>query len=226
VKTFSREKLLLEPPPLGGVLYLSGFPGGGNKSHDKSPYGNIGTLTGATWTKLPSGPYCLDFDGIDDYVSCGNSPSFNVSAITVSAWVRLDAYNADGSVVISKGFYSLDTGWTLFVSSAGQAKFYINSWSTKVAYFPTVLSLNKWYHLAGAYNRQNIRIFVNALEGTAYAMTEAMTTNTEQVRLGTRAIAGSYYHNGNIALPRVMNRPLSALDIANIYNRERWLFEV
>jgi len=62
----------LSTPAIGCGLDLPGLPGGGNKIYDRSPYGNISAITGATWKRLPSGLWYLDFDGTDDYVDCGN----------------------------------------------------------------------------------------------------------------------------------------------------------
>jgi len=57
------DALMFSPPELGCVLYLSGLPNSGSKIHDRSPYGNHGAITGATWQRLPSGLWCLSFDG-------------------------------------------------------------------------------------------------------------------------------------------------------------------
>ena len=223
MKTFTREKLLLEPPPLGCVLYLPGLPGGASKIYDRSPYGNIGTITGATWVKLPSGLWPLSFDGIDDKVNCGNSTSLNTEVITVAAWVYLTAFNPTNGIVISKGYYSLVTGWTLYIHANGSARFVINAYGGKEAVSP-ILSLNRWYYIAGTYDRNKIRLFVNGVEGTPYTLTEAMTTNTESVHLGTRSAGSGYYHSGKIALVKIFNRCLTALEVLNIYNEEKRFF--
>ena len=65
------DELIFDPPELGSVLYLTGLPCGGSKIYDRSPYGNHGTITGATWKRLPSGLWYLDLDALDDYVDCG-----------------------------------------------------------------------------------------------------------------------------------------------------------
>ena len=84
-----RDILVFEPPEPGCVLYLPGLPGGGGKIYDKSSYGNHGTITGAAWKRLPTGLWCLSFDGSDDYVNCGNSESLSIpDAITIKAWVK------------------------------------------------------------------------------------------------------------------------------------------
>jgi len=51
----------------GLVLYLPFMEGTGSSVHDLSKYHNNGTITGATWTQLPSGIWVLSFDGVDDY---------------------------------------------------------------------------------------------------------------------------------------------------------------
>ena len=48
-----KEDSIFNPPQLGCVLSLTGLPGGGNKTYDRSPYGNIGTIIGATWMSCP-----------------------------------------------------------------------------------------------------------------------------------------------------------------------------
>jgi len=60
---------------------------GGDHLHDFSPYGNHGTINGAKWFDGSFG-WALDFDGVDDYVDCGDvSPD---DYITVMAWGKLD----------------------------------------------------------------------------------------------------------------------------------------
>ena len=59
------------PPEAGCVLYLPGYPAQGSILQDFSGQGNNGTITGATWERLPSGLWVQYFDGTDDYVNCG-----------------------------------------------------------------------------------------------------------------------------------------------------------
>ena len=85
----SQNSLVFNPPELGCVLFLPGLPWSSSKIHDRSPYGNHGTITGATWKRLPSGLWYLSFDGIDDYVSLGTSASLNlVDDFTMMAWLN------------------------------------------------------------------------------------------------------------------------------------------
>jgi hypothetical protein len=73
--------------------------GKGKVAHDSSKYGNNGTLVkGPAWVEGKSGK-ALQFDGVDDYVKCGNPVSLNniTNEITFIAWVK--PFKADGCIV-------------------------------------------------------------------------------------------------------------------------------
>ena len=61
--------------------------GSGTIAKDESGYGNDGIIHGATWTTGISGK-ALSFDGIDDYIDCGNDASLDIAdEITIEAWM-------------------------------------------------------------------------------------------------------------------------------------------
>jgi len=68
----------------------------GGKVIDTSGYGNDGVVHGATLVPgLEQLGNALSFDGVDDYVDCGNDASLNVTnAITIEAWIRPDSLPA------------------------------------------------------------------------------------------------------------------------------------
>ena len=63
---------------------------GGNHLHDFSGEGNHGTINGASWKDGRYG-WALEFDGVDDYVDCGDNTGEGEGAITLSAWVKADS---------------------------------------------------------------------------------------------------------------------------------------
>ena len=72
------------------VLHCTFDEGSGSVVKDISGNGNDGTINGAEFVKLKSG-YALRFDGVDDYVDCGEGPSLDIAdAITLEAWVYVD----------------------------------------------------------------------------------------------------------------------------------------
>lgn len=75
----------------------------------------------------------LDFDGINDYVNCGNAPTVQISgnAITLEARVKFKSFAGsfnDGSI-INKEQNSPDYGYMLRAGSSGIVNFNLgNGW--------------------------------------------------------------------------------------------------
>ena len=127
--TLDIDELAFSPPETGCVLCLAGLPGGGDKLYDRSPYCNIGTITGATWVRLPGGLWCLSYDGSDDYVNCGNRENLQTyKELTVKAWVNRavdDAY----LTIASKNSFNGKRGWFLRLENnagSNKIKFYVS----------------------------------------------------------------------------------------------------
>jgi len=83
----------------GLVGYWSFDEGSGSTAYDASDNGNNGTIYGAKWTQgapAPSGGGTsgtgLSFDGVDDYVDCGNDDSLNPQSITFLAWIKINEW--------------------------------------------------------------------------------------------------------------------------------------
>ena len=65
--------------------------GSGVHIKDSSGLGNQGTIHGAKRVAVGNG-YALRFDGVDDYVDCGNGESLNLlGPLTLEAWVKPEA---------------------------------------------------------------------------------------------------------------------------------------
>jgi hypothetical protein len=57
---------------------------------DISKYGNNGTIHDAVWNSSGKFEHALTFDGIDDYIDCGNNASLKIGDnLTVEGWVKL-----------------------------------------------------------------------------------------------------------------------------------------
>lgn len=220
-----RDKILFEPPEIGCVLSLTGLPGGGSKMYDRSAYGNHGTIIGASW-KYQNGLWCLSFDGIDDKVDCGKHESLNLQgALTCEAWVNLKGTPKNYSCVLNKEDTANTYGWGLLVHSNRKVQFWVDDGDAQgVQDATTVLQDNIWYHIAGRYNGSAINVFVNgAKEGSDVSQGGPGTTATKELYVGTGWVANRQF-NGLIALARVYNRALTALEIQNHFQREKHLF--
>jgi len=217
----------LSTPAIGCVLDLPALPGGGSKIYDRSPYGNIGTITGATWVRLPSGLWCLSFDGSDDHVGIPNSASLDIAnAITLMVWVR-SSVNSNCRML-----------WKQNYGNAGYGL-----WSTADVSFDTGHAVggrdmlasgvntadDVWHLITGTYDvdagTNNKKVFIDGVQKNQKTLTEAIGSYASSLYIGAASPSVTVL-TGYIAPPRIHNRALSALEIQNSFNREKHLFGV
>ncbi len=224
-----RDDLVFNPPELGCVLCLSALPGGGSRLYDRSPYGNHGSITGATWARTPGGLYCLSFDGVDDYANCGNDASLDLtSAFTLMGWVYwVDPGVAGDPNIISK------------VSGPGNGNYwmFVRRDTTKigVAWYETTwrdhwsvgnITAEVWTHVVGIYDGTNVIIYKNGvLDSSQAKIGTGPIVATANVVVGAWDGASQNW-KGKIALARIYNRALSGLEVLRICNEEKSLFGV
>ena len=101
------------PPPAVGLVAAYAFDeGAGASVADGSGNGNVGTVTGATWTRGRYGN-ALRFDGAGDVVRVPPSTSLDVgSELTLSAWIRPAASQGGWRTIIyrERDIFFLDAG--------------------------------------------------------------------------------------------------------------------
>jgi Concanavalin A-like lectin/glucanases superfamily len=102
------------PTPAAGLVGAYSFDtGSGISVTDDSGNGNVGTITGATWTTRGRYGNALSFDGAGDVVRVPASASLDVgSALTLSAWVRPTALQSGWRTIVyrERDTFFLDAG--------------------------------------------------------------------------------------------------------------------
>lgn len=168
-------------------------------------------------TQVQSQPgRALSFDGVNDYVDCGNIAAFDfTSAFTVSVWVNPDAVSAYQSLVSKyenpgKGFdLLLNVGdgalrFSVFGSSS------IDALST---YTPTI---GKWMHIVAVGTGTYVKIYANGYLVKTQSGTWTPTAAAQSLRFGSRY--DGLYLDGKLRDVRIYNRELTATEICNLYN--------
>lgn len=223
------DKLVIDSPELGCALYVPGLPGGSNKIHNRSPYGNAGTIVGATWVRLPSGLWCLSFDGSDDYVNLA-SPSSLVDIseeITIKFWGYLDDYSSAPYYAFTRqGTYeyivvSARYGrWRDFVLRDSSNNL-IKAFSFSGSDYP------KWRHIVFTYHTNGfVAVYKNGAELGSDTVTHASIGTGGTCLLGAQNTTPAYPFKGDLALAEVHNRGWSALEVISSFNQEKHLFGV
>ncbi|GAG36629.1 unnamed protein product, partial [marine sediment metagenome] len=146
----------------GLVLYLPFNESSGNLAQDYSnttggeiTSKNNGTLTnyGPMVYNATGGKFAgaFEFDGVNDYVDCGNDASLNIiEAITVGAWVKPNnVLSGNWPRIISKGENAAENvgGYALYLYPDEDATFMIyQSGNIKTAGHTQPLTIGEWNH--------------------------------------------------------------------------------
>jgi hypothetical protein len=107
------------PPTPGLVGWWKFDEGAGGVAYDSSGNGNNGSIHGATYSGGVSGT-ALEFDGVDDYVDLGNSPSLYGDSMTLMEWIKFTGLPAESGMTIND--YSAgygEWGMSLWVNEYG-----------------------------------------------------------------------------------------------------------
>ena len=140
--------------------------GSGNVVHDSSGNGNTGTIHGASWTTgSPDGSKALAFNG-SSYVTIPANASLNITGvITVEAWINPSSFGGIRRIVSQDGSGSSDNHFYLALDG-DKISFavFTNAWRKVIG--STALHAGTWYHVAGVYTGNKLRVYLNDhLEG-------------------------------------------------------------
>jgi hypothetical protein len=189
---------------------------------DKSGNGNDGTIHGTTVNEFwAQGNGKGVFDGVDDYVDCGNNDNLNISnEITIEAWVY---YRGIGEYQYPR-IIDKYPGYSIYIYG-GNNKL---GWYGKIGeesldfQFPnTVIPKNVWSHIVVTYTNNAehaIKVYLNnELKDSIATHSGQLSTATTHLVIGNR-LAQDRTFNGIISDVAIYNRALSSQEIEDLYN--------
>lgn len=221
--------------PTNGLVASYYFDGNAN---DTSGNGHDGSVSGATLTsdRLGNSNSAYSFDGVDDYIGVGYSDDFQLSSLTISAWVRPSEDLASVSKhtsIVTRG-EDASTDQAAFGLSVTHAS---SSWGNGVSahyedngdtdYFfdtPYYPQAGSWTHLAATRDSSGqLNLYGNGQLLETWDSTPDPTTNCFQ-----DLVIGAYWYNpsspylanffpGSIDDVFLYNRALSASEIGELY---------
>jgi len=196
--------------------------GSGDVIADSGPSGIDGSAHGdPAWADGVLGK-AMAFDGNDAYVNLGNDPKFNITnQITVSAWIKVNAFDRSYQTIISKG----DTSWRL-QRNAGTDTLEFGCMGLPVPNNVTwggifgKIGVNdgQWHHAVGTYDGRKISLYVDCVLDVSEDVIGSIKTNDHPVYIGQNAEKPGRFWNGLIDDVRVYSYALSADEIANIFS--------
>jgi len=199
-------------------MALCMLEGAGNRTYDLTHNGNDGVLTNGPLWKPGRNGTAIEFDGVNDYVDCGNGPSLQITdAITIEAWATI----ADSTAILHVvDKLAVPLGYNVYFLSGKTGKVRWLNFSGGAHYIDT--NTASWtvgwrYHLVATYDGSRQKIYVGGIldkEGNedAYKLGVASTN----LRIGTNNGNGLPF-SGLISDVRIWNRALSAQEVQDLY---------
>lgn len=161
---------------------------------------------------------CFSFDGINDYIDCGNSPNLNISSniFTISAWIKTN-YNGSDQWVYGFGEHIDGKDRSLVVWKTGKALMYVypsNICATSI----TNVNDGKWHYLVGTVNGTISKIYVDGeLEDSKSPPLSAYVYDGAYIGVNYISTSSMYYFNGVIDEVRIYNAAIPSSQIKEQY---------
>ncbi|MAH44705.1 hypothetical protein CMI37_02700 [Candidatus Pacearchaeota archaeon] len=215
-------------------------PGAGTIT-DKTRFDNNLTITGMTWTQLPTGLWVMEFDGTNDYAIKLN-PSFAKDLRgTISLWLKpangtsdilcyskastgnVDEFRfqrAGGSGVEYFRLHAQVNYATIYTLDTGAGTAVDGTWYNFVITSNGSATL---FYLAGA--STPITVTAGVANGTWFG---DFVTDANQLTIGALARSNSYISDfeGQIALVRLFSYAITPAQVRAHYHSQKWLFGV
>jgi len=214
-----------KPVPIlqqGLVAHWELDEGEGLIAHDSAGDSN-GIIYGAAWASGQIGQ-ALDFNGIDDYVDCGNDESLNLGAgeFSISAWINPRSFGADEPRPIISKWQDEPNRWYLHTyndcvefTSKGQGNI------VYVAGTEGLLDLDRWHHVCFVAEGKG-KMYVDGEDRTDWATHPPLIgslDNSAAVKLGSNGSSETpTYFDGLIDDIRIYDRNLSPGEVRRLYD--------
>ena len=231
--TTAKAQYLTDPYTVGLWHFDEGT---GTTAYDSSGYDNNGTIYGATWVDGKFGK-ALYFDG-DDYVEIPYNSVFDIQdAITLEAWIKPGKVTQESwARIVIKGSKAQSVWQYLLTFDTTGTKirivlFMADGQKLEAMSTTSLTDTSKWYHVAGAYDGFNIKIYVDGvLENTTpvspTGLKIAVGTEAESIG-GDHAWLADHSFTGAIDEVRISNVARGPVDIdpdtLNLKSRGSWI---
>jgi len=185
-----------------------GFAGNGNNGT------GTGLVAATDIVPCPYGGYATEFNGSDEWVSCGTGASLNLtSQITIAALVRNTGAGFDYIAGKSAASYLLwvrDIGKIILSLTLGG--------TTRVLEGATSILDSKWHTVIGSYDGSFMRLFVDGVQDVApAAYTGAIATEAAEFRISSSINPRQW--TGQIGDVRLCSLGMAGIAAADLHAR-------
>ena len=162
----------------------------------------------------------LRFDGVNDYVNCGNSASYNLTgSLSIEAYINRSILNTD-DCIIGKDNFASSTGYSFWVYQNNKLIFRLGN---REYTSTSTISQNTWTHVAATFNAGIVNLYINGVLDATFSGVAPPVSNSNGLYIGTPqdALGNSLFaFSGNLDEVRLWNRALPQSEIMNNMNCE------
>jgi len=165
--------------------------------------------------------WCLGYNGIDNYVDCGNNESLNIAdAITIETLIRVSVIEDVFKTIVANSPAAYEYNYWLYQRN-NRIGFVIwnNNSNTSIFSDNVITEIDNWYQIiVTAQKNSTVKIYINGIEeGSGIAGN--MIWPTIEVKIGTLREPPICSFNGIIDEVRIYNRVIDQNEIEyNSYN--------
>ena len=158
----------------------------------------------------------LSFDGVNDYIDCGNDNTLDINnAITISAWIniaRIDLWNILVSRIDGANGYELRFKNGKMNLAIGDGTTHLYPMSN------VILNTNTWTHVVAVYSDNDDKIFyyINGSKETL-SISASLQKGSSSLKIGDRPILWTHPFKGLIYNVHIYNAALSSSQIKQNY---------
>ena len=190
---------------------------GGDTAADASGNSHTGDIIDAKRVPGKIGR-ALDFDGNGSIVEIPHHADFDLTAYTISAWVKTNPNGKWQTVLGKEPIAGRPRNYGVFI--AGNTKLlgvnYTTGANWKTAFSTTVAADGKWHHVAATYDGKTLRAYMDGeMEGET-ATDIPPDHNTEPIRIGRWGAPRGDYMAGIIDEVAIFSQALTTDEIQNI----------
>lgn len=164
----------------------------------------------------------LSFNGSGNYVLMANSNQFDLTYLTMEAWVFSNNFSQNG-FIFEKG--PVNSQYSMFFEGSSFCFRTVNIYGSMHSFYLNSASIGltngSWHHVACTYDGANKKVYVDGVLKSTMAYSEQVRTGMSGEIIGAYGATGShsYYFNGNIDEVRVWNYAKPASEIFQNYTR-------
>ena len=169
--------------------------------------------------------YCLNFDGVDDYVEIPDAITLDYTInYTIEVWIKPESFSWLGGIV-TKYHVGSSNGYLLRLHSAAP---YSGLCFDEMYTSTGIMEVGKWYHIAAVNDNGTRRLYLNGIEQTLTGTPLTVAVNSDPVCLGVDYLADPRYFNGKIDEVRIWDKALTQQEIIDnmdvpLRGNESWL---